>query len=228
MRVLYVLRYWPTATETFVDDEIRGLRDGGLDLELAAFDPREDVGHAAPARVHAQPHRWGWLACLPGLALEWLRAPGRVSPRVLWLSSLVRRGRFGRVHVHFAGEAAAWAAAACARVGVPWSVTVHAVDLFKPRRDLEALLRAAVAVVTVTEHNRALLAVRYGVNAVVVRCGVVVPVAVPARPQGPPVVLSVGRWVPKKGLDVLAAAVARLDRPVRVVLYSDAPPLPGF
>ena len=36
MRVLYVLRYWPTATETFVDDEIRGLRDGGLVLELAA------------------------------------------------------------------------------------------------------------------------------------------------------------------------------------------------
>lgn len=228
MRVLYVLRYWPTATETFVADEIRGLRAAGVDIELAAFDPREDVGGEAPAIVHAQPHRWAWLGVLPMLIREWLRGPGRVPVRVLWLAAVLRRGRFTRVHVHFAGEAAAWTAAACARTGVPWSVTVHAVDLFKPRPDLGLLLHTAARVVTVTEHNRAWIMEKYGIVATVVRCGVVVPGPVTRRVEEPPLVLSVGRWVPKKGLDVLVAAVARLDRAARVVIYSDAPPLEGI
>jgi glycosyltransferase involved in cell wall biosynthesis len=224
--ILYVLRYWPTLTETFVHDEIAAIA-ARAPVAIAAFDPRGDPHTApAPAPVHARPHRWGWLRALPSLLREWLRAPAIVPPRVLWLTTIVRRAR--RVHVHFAGEAAVWARLACRRAGVPYGVTVHAVDLWKPHAALADVLRDAALVVTISEHNRAVLRDRYDVDAVVVRCGVdLARFAAPPAPASPPVVLSVGRWVPKKGLDTLAAAAAILDRPATVVLYSDAPALPS-
>jgi len=224
--ILYVLRYWPTLTETFVHDEIAAVA-ARAPVAIAAFDPRGDPHTAAPpALVHARPHRWGWLRALPSLLREWLRAPAIVPPRVLWLTTLVRRAR--RVHVHFAGEAAVWARLACRRAAVPYGVTVHAVDLWKPHPALADVLRDAALVVTVSEHNRRVLRERYDVDAVVIRCGVDrARFAAPRAPATPPVVLSVGRWVPKKGLDTLAAAAALLDRPAIVRLYSDAPALPG-
>lgn len=229
--ILHVVRYFPTATETFVHDEVAGLRERGLEVEIAAFDAREDVGVPAPAPVWAQPHRWGWLSALPGLVAEWLRAPGWASPRVLWLAALLRRRGVRRVHVHFAGEAASWAAAAAARVGVPWSVTVHAADLYKPLPGLGALLRGAAAVATVSEANRRELRERHGVDATVLRCGVDLPPAPrPALPAGAPL-LTVARAVPKKGLDVLVAALRLLrERGAAlppVLAYSDAAGLDG-
>ncbi len=230
--ILYVLRYWPTLTETFVHDELRAVARA-LPVELAAFDPRGDPHvEPAPVPVHAQPHRWRWLRALPALAWEWLRAPAMLSLRVLWLTTIVRRS--SRVHVHFVGEAAVWARRACRRAGVPYSVTVHAVDLFKPHPEIAAVLRDAIQVVTISEHNRALLRERYGIAAALIRCGVsVAPSDAPsdalqAPPRAaPPVILGVGRWVPKKGLDTLALAATRLGRDAVVRLISDAPPLAG-
>lgn len=215
--ILYVLRYWPTLTETFAHDEIRALRARGERVELAACDPREGPDTDPPAPVHRRPHRWGWLRALPALVVEWARRPAWESPRVLWLASLARRAE--RVHVHFAGDAAAWAARACARAGVPWTVTVHAVDLYRPRPDLGSLLRAAARVVTVAEANRGALRERYGVDAVVVRCGVELPPPVEAEPG---LVVCVARDVPKKGLDTLLSAWRAVPAG-RLVLVSDRP-----
>ncbi|MES2643179.1 MAG: glycosyltransferase family 4 protein [Myxococcota bacterium] len=222
--ILYVLRYWPTLTETFVHDEIAAIARRAP-VAIAAFDPRGDPFVApAPAPVHARPHRWGWLRAAPALLREWLRAPAMLSPRVLWLTTIVRRAR--RVHVHFAGEAAGWARVACRRAGVPYGVTVHAVDLWKPHPGLADVLRDADLVVTISEHNRAALRARYDIDAVVVRCGV--DLGVPRGvPSNPPVILAVGRWVPKKGLDTLAAAALLLGERARVRMLSDAPALPG-
>lgn len=223
--ILYVLRYWPTLTETFVHDEIAAIA-ARAPVAIAAFDPRGDPFVApAPAPVHARPHRWGWVRALPGLVREWLRSPSLDAPRILWLTTLVRRSR--RVHVHFAGEAAAWARRACRRAGVPYGVTVHAVDLWKPHPDLAAILGDAALVVTISEHNRRVLADRYGVDAVVVRCGVDPARFGPRAPTAPPVILGVGRWVPKKGLDTLAAVAPMLGQRARVRILADAPPLLG-
>lgn len=213
---LYVLRYWPTLTETFAHDEMRALRALGEPVELAAFDPREGDDRDPPAPVHPRPHRWGWLRALPALAREWLRRPAWESPRVLWLAALARRAH--RVHVHFAGDAAAWTARACARAGVPWTVTVHAADLYRPRPDLGALLRAAARVLTVSEANRRVIRERHGVEAWVVRCGVELPAEV--GPPEPGLVVAVARAVPKKGLDTLLAAWPRVGAG-RLVLVSD-------
>lgn len=225
--ILYVLRYYPTLTETFVHDEIRGLAARGLHVELAAFDPRGDPGvEPLGVPVHAQPHRWGWLPVLPTLVVEWLRRPAWTSPRVLWLAALLRRG-VKRVHVHFAGEAAEWARLACARAGVPYSVTAHAVDLFKPRPALGDVLRDACALVTVSTYHVRHLRETFGLPSRIVRYGVQMGAFARTAPEAPPVVLGVGRFVPKKGFDVLLAAAPRLDRTCTVRLVSDAPPTPG-
>lgn len=224
--ILYVVRYHPALSETFVRDEVRALHRAGVPVELAAFDARDGVEvESVEAPVHAQPHRWGWLRVLPALALEWLRRPTRVSPRILWLAALARRAT--RVHVHFAGEAAEWARAACARAGVPYSVTVHAVDLYKPRPALTTVLQDAAAVVAMTAYNQALVAERHGVNARLVRFGLAldtIPRADPARSRR---LLAVGRNVPKKGLDLVAALGPRLGDTAEIVLVSDAPASPG-
>lgn len=224
--ILYVLRYFPTLTETFVHDEVRRLREAGVDVRIAALDARGDPHvEAPPAPVLRQPHGWGWLRALPALAVEWLRRPALVGRRTLWLAAQARRAE--RVHVHFAGEAAAWTRDACARAGVPYGATVHAVDLFKPHPRLGDVLRDAAAVVTVSEWNRRELRERYGVEARVVRCGVDPGAFARGEPADPPVVLAVGRDVPKKGLDTLVAAAGRLGRRATVRVVSDRPPAPG-
>lgn len=209
--ILYVLRYWPTLSETFAHAEIRGLPG----VELASFGAREGDPALPGVRRHEAPHRWGWLRVLPALVGEWLRRPGWVPARVLWLTTRVRRA--SRVHVHFAGEAAAWTRQACLRAGVPYSVTVHAVDLWRPRADLDEILGDALRVVTVSEANRAELR-RRGVAAELVRCGV--EAAAPASVRG--YVLTVARDVPKKGLDLVIAAARRLPAH-HFVLVSDLP-----
>ncbi len=217
---LYVLRYFPTLTETFVHDEIAAHVGP---VAIAAFDAREPSGRPPPSPVYPQPHRWAWLAWLPALAIECLRGPA--NPRVLWLAALLRRLRPARVHVHFAGEAAEWAMAACARVNVPFAVTVHAVDLFKPRPRLETVLRAAKEVVTISSYNQRLLRDRYRVEARVQRC-VVAPAAMTTREPGR--ALFVGRNVPKKGLDTLLNA-AMVVKGLQLVIVSDIadPKRPG-
>ena len=213
--ILYVLRYWPTLTETFTHDEIRAVAKVHA-VEVAACDPRGDP-HVTPlgVPVHARPHRWGWLPWLPALTLEVLRG-GWARPRVLWLALLARKAR--RVHVPFAGDAAVWAREACQRAGVPYGVTVHAVDLFKPVPELKGVLRDAALVTTISVHNQARLA-ELGVRSELVRCGVRI-----GDGGGGDALVFVGRNVPKKGLDTLLAAAAEVEGPVRAI--TDAPAHP--
>ncbi len=215
--ILYVLRYFPTLTETFVHDEIARV-SATRRVAIAAFGAREASGREPPAPVHTQPHRWGWLRWLPALGREALH--GLASRRVLWLAALIRRERPDHVHVHFAGEAAGWALAACQRTGVPCDVTVHAVDLFKPTAALPAVLAGARQVITISEYNRDLLRESYGIAAVVRRCAVE-PAAPTTREPGR--LLFAGRNVPKKGLDTLLAAVADLPAGFQLDVVSDLP-----
>lgn len=229
--ILYVLRYFPTYTETFVHGEIRALHRLGVPVEVAALGTKAPPGTATlPVPVHACPHRWGWLGALPALAVEWLRRPARVSRRVLWLATLARRAR--RVHVHFAGESAAWAAEAADRAGVPFSVTVHAVDLFQPMPGVAALLGRARPVLAISEFNRAELLRRHGIAAVLARCGVDAERMAGMRREaisraGEALVLCVARDVPKKGIEDFGTVARRLAGRARFVLVSDRPALAG-
>lgn len=222
--ILYVVRYFPTLTETFVHDEVRALAGEGIPVALAAFGARGDPGtEPLGVPVFSQPHRWEWLPWLPSLIGEWLRRPGRVSRRVLWLAVLLRRRKVRKVHLHFGGEAAEWAAEACRRVGLQFGLTVHAVDLFRPRPGLPGLLRDATPLIAISAWNQRWIAENYGVRAELLPSGVELSQFQRGETARPPRVLAVGRWVPKKGFALLLQVWKTLDREAELHLVSDAP-----
>ncbi len=231
MRVGYVLRYWPTLSETFVAREIGAIGRSGVDVRVLAIGRRADgaLQDELPSVPTARPPRAPWRGWrdVRAAPARWLarHLGAKAALRACWMAEVARAERLVRLHAHFAGEAAAWARAAAALADVPYSVTVHAVDLFKPAPWLVEVLRDADPVITVCRHHADHLRARYGVDATVVRCGVDparYPSATPARQSAR--LVCVARDVPKKGLDELVAA-ARGVAPLRLV--SDAVRLGG-
>ncbi len=130
------------------------------------------------------------------------------------------------IHVHFAYSADP-AIHAAFLANLTCTVHVHAWDIFHKSQAplVRRRLERATAIVTVSEHNAAYLStIVPGVPVHHVPQGVELgaPAAIPA--DGP--LLSVARLVPKKGLDVLIAALplVRVRLPgVRVELIGDGP-----
>lgn len=217
MVICYLLRYAPTQTETFVYREAAGLLKRGHSVRAVSWEAREPGDELPEWTLTHPPGRAQLVSHVPRLLGEgarWLSRHQRQKRvlQALWFAHGLSEGEV--VHAHFAGEAAEWARLAWLEVGAPYIVTVHAVDLFKPRASLPKLLGDAHQVLTVSAFNAGLLRERYGVDAQVVRCGVPpAPLGDPTRPG----VVSVARDVPKKGLDLLTEACARLDRPLELI-----------
>lgn len=244
-----MLRYWPTRSETFVAAEIDGLRRRGVEVVVAAIGEREDGEGLDPVpglEVWRPPRGLGRAKLWPvergiraenGEWTDWLDAHQRPkdTARACWVAEQARG--FDRIHAHFAGEAAEWARFVSGIVGAPYSVTVHATDLFRPRPSLAEVLAGARPVVTVCDHHRRWIAERYRVEARVVRCGVD-PGRFPAADPGrtgtragstePLQVVAVARWVAKKGLDTVLQAMDQVREAASLRLVSNAPPgVPG-
>lgn len=153
----------------------------------------------------------------------------------LLLSRRSRAGRpVGHLHAHFAHDPALIAALAHRLTGVPFSLTAHARDLYQiPAAAFVARAREARAVVTCCEVNaayvRGLLTPDRGPEQRMVRHGVDLEVFHPRHAtagDGPPVLVSVGRLVEKKGFpDLLraCAAVKATGQELRCVVYGDGP-----
>lgn len=147
--------------------------------------------------------------------------------RAGFFAAAARRLGIRHIHAHFANTPCEVAAMMSLMTGLPFSFTTHAKDLYltAPARIAE---RAAAArfVVTCTGHNvaylRAILPPASADKVSLVYHGVDferfrfrLPPDRHARGGQPPVILSVGRLVPKKGFDDLLAACAMLrDRGV--------------
>jgi glycosyltransferase involved in cell wall biosynthesis len=121
---------------------------------------------------------------------------------------------------------------------VSFSFTGHAVDLFAQRTMLYQKLRRALFIVCISRWHRAFyqrIVGRRGRDLPIVRCGVDVnefrPPAdtVVAARSGPVRIVSVGRLVPKKGLDLLIEAISQLVREgleVECRIIGDGPEMP--
>ncbi len=241
--VLYLLRYYPTLTETFVYREITELESRGVKVQIAAIGERADgvLQDELPDVPVIRPPRgldtWRLGSQLarsfghPAARREWKwlrqRFRPRVAARVLWLAMEADRLGVTRIHAHFAGESAEWARSVAAILGVPFGVTVHATDLFRPRVSLPQIVGEAKPLITIARHHQQVLAARYGVHAVIVRCGVD-----PSRYRanrsragtaGLLRVVSVARYAAKKGVDSLVRAVEELPVPATLRMVSDAP-----
>ncbi len=187
----------------------------------------ETLGHPLPTAMtmlHAK---------LDPLCAKGLTITGRFKAFYQYLAgiSLARRVRdtgVRHIHAHFAHVPATIAMAAAKQLGIPFSFTGHANDLFQHRSLLEEKLDRAAFVACISSwHNHWYGSVRRAArdNRPVIRCGVDLTDYAPAS-QSPGLIVSVARLVEKKGLDTLIQACAMLrDRGVhfRCKVAGDGP-----
>ncbi|HQT85983.1 MAG: colanic acid biosynthesis glycosyltransferase WcaL [Acidiphilium sp. 37-64-53] len=142
--------------------------------------------------------------------------------RAGFVATACRRDGIRHIHAHFANAPAAVARFASLMSGIPFSFTAHAKDLYlTPKQVISRRARAASFVATCTGYNaqylRDLLGaaeshkinlVYHGIDLTHFSARAAIGAAIGAAPI--PLVLSVGRLVPKKGHDDLIEACALL------------------
>jgi glycosyltransferase involved in cell wall biosynthesis len=249
--VAFVLKGYPRLSETFIAQEILALERRGLDILIVSLrHPTDKAIHPMhrlitaervylPEYLYQEPLRvWrGWRRAR--------RTPGYRAARRTWLRDLLRDPtpnrirRFGqalvlaaelprdidRLHAHFLHTPASVTRYAAMMLGLPWSVSAHAKDIWTtPEWEKREKLASADWAVTCTEFGHHHLAGLAPDEERVAFCyhGVALDRFPPAPPRlheadgsdpGHPVaLLSVGRAVAKKGYDDLLAALAVLPR----------------
>jgi glycosyltransferase involved in cell wall biosynthesis len=248
-RVAFVLKGYPRLSETFIAQEILALEQRGLEILIVSLRrPTDRARHPVHRRIRAavlylpeylyrEPRRvWrAWLGVR--------RRPGYRRARRCWLADLRRDPspnrirRFGqalvlaaelpddvdRLHAHFLHTPASVARYTALLVGLVWSVSAHARDIWTtPDWEKREKLAAAGWAVTCTKagyvhlaglapHPERLTLCYHGLDFEEFSPPPPRPAggdgSDPCRPVG---LLSVGRAVAKKGYDDLLAALALL------------------
>lgn len=240
--VVYALTKYHQLSQTFVDLEIQGLRRLGATVHVVSVErghvERDGTHYLDTAPADPRAHLW-WLLRHPVSYLRYattalrLRREMGSAPELVpfWRLPGVARKLYGvtNCHAHFGWSGATTAMLLAKLLGVPWSMTLHAKDIYAKRRNLRAKLDDAGLVVTVCDYNRRWIDERHpprrpievltcGVEPAPVRDGAGGAVA------GGADVVAVARLIPKKGIDTLMRAMALLpDATAEVV--GDGPEL---
>lgn len=210
--VAYVVNMFPKLSETFIVNEIAALVGRGITCRVLSLKtPNEALRHRV---VDTLP-----LAEMCFLDEAAFRRSLAADPPDV-------------VHAHFATEPTRVARAIAADLGLPFTFTAHGYDVYrKPPADLAERIRAAAAVVTVSDANAAHLTALAGadVRLHVLPCGVDLDrfAPAPARVE-PATIVCVARLRPVKNLGVLLQACRLLkDRGTafRAVVIGDGPSL---
>jgi glycosyltransferase involved in cell wall biosynthesis len=247
--IAYISHFFPALTQTFVYREIQALEDLGWEVKpFSIRRPTKGISEEAAAlaarttyllpirpllflRRQARLFLAHPLRYLRILA-HFISRPGEtLRSRVHALTHFfggmhlvpeVERAGARHFHAHFGRNPATLALAASEYLGIPFSMTIHARDLFVEPSLLRAKLEKARFVASISEYNRAIL-LRLAPGAKerihVLHCGIDLERFSPApraRDAGrPPVFFAVGRLVPKKGyLYLVEAARILKDRGV--------------
>ncbi|KPK52353.1 MAG: hypothetical protein AMS22_09320 [Thiotrichales bacterium SG8_50] len=176
MKVLYIVSLFPCWSETFIVREIRELLAHGVDIRILSLKPpqeelvQEDARELLP-RVIYPPRGWELIrAAVSGLwrrfghnlgfilliFRELWRSPISLAKTlVVWWRTLgaveaVRAWGPDRVHAHWATYPASSAMHLSRLVGVPFSFTAHAHDIFVERQLLVPKLETAEFVARMT------------------------------------------------------------------------------
>jgi glycosyltransferase involved in cell wall biosynthesis len=247
-RVAFVLKGYPRLSETFIAQEIAALERRGLEILIVSLrHPTDGRTHPLHAEVRASVlYLPEYLLLEPFRVVRaWLRLrrDSRYrKARSTWLRDLLRdptpsrMRRFGqalvlaaelpgdvrRLHAHFLHTPASVARYAAQLLGLGWTGSAHAKDIWTtPEWEKREKLASCDWLVTCTAANQAHLAalappgrvelVYHGLD--LSRFDSPKEGRSASRgddPSHPAVILSVGRLVEKKGTDVLLRALARL------------------
>ena len=238
-RLGYLLRTFPVLSETFVAGEIRAMAalTGQAPVVAAMNRPGPGQGGGWSPKPGDALLYWRDIdkSRLPELALAHLRLLAGSAGRALGcllrptprspslrdrikapaLAAFYLRHGVGHLHSHFGWEHVEMLAYLHRLTGLPYSVTLHAADIFVDADALASRLADAAFVVTISRSNKELLVTRLGLpleKVRIVHCGVDLPAfpVCPAPQDDRPRLVSIGRMVPKKGFDVLLRALALL------------------
>jgi glycosyltransferase involved in cell wall biosynthesis len=246
IRVAYVVDEFPSPTETFVANEIRGLRECGA--YVAVFALRRGTQAGAPRcpvfyRDEDQPHApvAGWGAHLGAarlaLALNW-RAPTQLAyalrnvTAALRFAQIARRKDIHHVHGQFAFTPTDIALMMARAEGLSVSFSAHAWDVYCAGSTLPAKLRHANLCLTCTRaagrHIESRVAIGERSKICCIHHGTDLErfsFSPRYRPADPPMILAVGRLVPKKGFQTLLYACRRLRQriPFRCRIVGEGP-----
>lgn len=156
------------------------------------------------------PDFWGKLGYAAGERAS-------VIYQAAWLAREVRLRKITHLHAHFGSVATSVARLAAHFADVPYTFTAHAKDIFHDSvifEDMTRKIRDSAGVVTVSDYNRRYLQQVYGDVADSVKRiynGLDLTQFTYSSPeQRPPLILTVGRLVEKKGLSILIDACALL------------------
>jgi glycosyltransferase involved in cell wall biosynthesis len=251
LRVAFVLKGYPRLSETFIAQEIAALERRGLDILIVSLRKPTDrrvhpVHREIKARVLYLPE---YLLLEPLRVFKaFLKVKNLGNAARVWLKDLLRDPtpnrirRFGqalvlaaeapqditRLHAHFLHTPASVTRYASILLGLPWSASAHAKDIWTtPEWEKREKLAACEWLVTCTGANRDHLAALAPAGKVeLVYHGLDLqrfPPSPPRKPGEPVTILSVCRLVEKKGVDVLLDALARLSGPWRFVHVGGGP-----
>ncbi|HIK07851.1 MAG TPA: glycosyltransferase [Trichormus sp. M33_DOE_039] len=136
-----------------------------------------------------------------------------------WLAREVKLKGITHLHAHFGTVATSVARLASHFTGVPYTFTAHAKDIFHESvefEDMERKLKDAAKVVTVSDYNLKYLHKKYNLAANQVKRiynGLDLRQLQYSSPaERPPLIISVGRLIEKKGLSILIDACAILQQ----------------
>lgn len=261
--LVVVVKGYPRVSETFIAQELHALERRGLRLAIVSLRrPYDRVSHPVHAEIRAPVlYLPEYLVDAPLRVVRGHLRAFRQGPRRylatlgLWLRDLVRDPtpnrvrRFGQagvlaaelpagaghLHAHFLHTPASVARYAARLVGLGYSLSGHAKDIWtRPAWELSEKLLGARFTVTCTRANQQHLArLAPGASVHLVYHGLDHGLFAPpaaygstrdgADPADPVRLLSVGRLQDKKGFDVLLRAVARVPGAVVLTLVGYGP-----
>src|SRR5437773_1001094 len=227
----YVFERFPKFSQTFCYREIaelfrQGIRPAIFSLRGPDFGPETTWDRAIISRVHQLPEgdAFARLANEAATSLPkpmrrilhgWRGKPDSLRlHQATYIGTHLQKLGVRHVHTHFAGMAARTAFWMKKFFGIDYSVTVHANDIFVPANfeiGLSKILSSATAVIAVSDFAANQLRERFPENARRVHRiynGIDCAQFKRAQFERPPLILSIGRLISKKGFDVLIDACA--------------------